>query len=172
MQTVACGFERFAAVLQAPCTQTTSSQMALDTHAYTATTLVLGFEQAEHDGFERFAAALQAPRTLRASQALLKRVQLRLLAAPCPSPAAPAGDSRSGWAAGAAGAGSDIAGLLRRLFPHMPGAAAERYPARVFLSAYMLRAHPEATPKAFLGLLGFGRVTWRLWLKKVWVVVV
>lgn len=106
--------------------------------------------QAEHDEFERFAAALQAPRTLRAAQALLRRLQTRVLL------------QGAGWKVQAGsrdpanaleGPGSDVAGLLARLFPRTPAAATERYPARVFLSAYMLLAHPEARPKvgAFYG---------------------
>lgn len=98
--------------------------------------------QGEHDGFERFAAALQAPRTLQAAQALLRRLQQRLPAPPRPARPVSAGATRGARAG--AGAGSDVARLLARLFPRAPAAAAERYPARVFLSAYMLLAHPEA----------------------------
>jgi hypothetical protein len=82
--------------------------------------------QGEHDGFERFAAALQAPRTLQAAQALLRRLQQRLPAPPRPARPVSAGATRGARAG--AGAGSDVARLL----------------ARVFLSAYMLLAHPEA----------------------------
>ncbi|KAK9841976.1 hypothetical protein WJX81_002286 [Elliptochloris bilobata] len=107
---------------------------------------------AVHDAFERFAAALQAPRTLRAAQALLRRLQLQALARgrgdalPAPRPAAGTRDPEGGIASGGApdvGPGSDVAGLLARLFPRAPAAATERYPPRVFLSAYMLLAHPK-----------------------------
>lgn len=61
-----------------------------------------------------------APRCL---QALLQRLESRV--------------SVKGVSAGC------CAGLLRRLFPRVPaGRTLERYPPRIFLSAYMVLAHP------------------------------
>ncbi len=78
-----------------------------------------------HEGFEAFAEKLQAPRTLRAAGALLRRLEGRLAAR------------------GASSEGAQV--LLRRLFPAAAagGRKVERYPVRVALVAYMIRAHPE-----------------------------
>lgn len=67
------------------------------------------------------------------------------LAAPALAPCSPQAllqrlESRAG---GKGASAACCAGLLRRLFPRAPpGAAAERYPPRIFLCAYMVLAHP------------------------------
>ena len=72
------------------------------------------------DPFEQFARALQSPGTLRAATALLRRLSAKLR-----SPATAAG----------------VEVLLKRLFPRAQ--KPERYPARVFLCAFMILKHPQ-----------------------------
>ncbi|GBF92073.1 hypothetical protein Rsub_04420 [Raphidocelis subcapitata] len=78
-----------------------------------------------HEAFDTFAAKLQSPRALRAAAALLRRLEARL------------------EARGAGVEGAQL--LLRRLFPAAAAAGrrVERYPVRVALVAFMVRAHPE-----------------------------
>ena len=75
------------------------------------------------DPFEDFAAMLQAPATLRAATRFLQRLALKLRLATT--------------AAGSAG----VESLLKRLFPKVE--KPDRYPARVFLCAYMILSHPQ-----------------------------
>jgi len=88
---------------------------------------VLGSGQSlpQHERFEVFAEKLQSQRTLRAAGALLRRLEERLAAR------------------GASLEGAQV--LLKRLFPSAAagGKKVERYPVRVALVAYMIRAHPE-----------------------------
>ncbi|DBA87711.1 TPA: hypothetical protein ACH3X1_004714 [Trebouxia sp. C0004] len=80
--------------------------------------------QQTQDAFESFAKAIQSPATLRSAQALLTRLEAKVLV-------------RSGI--------TDIHPLMKRLFPKTAkaGAPLERYPARVFLCAYMVLSHPK-----------------------------
>lgn len=80
------------------------------------------------DPFEDFAAMLQSPATLRSSTRLLKRLALKM----------------SAFSNTAATAG--VGGLLKRLFPKVD--KPDRYPARVFLCAYMIMSHPQVLPAA------------------------
>ncbi|KAL3140619.1 hypothetical protein ABBQ32_005188 [Trebouxia sp. C0010 RCD-2024] len=75
------------------------------------------------DAFEKFAKAIQAPATLRSAKALLARLEAKVIA-------------RSNI--------TDISSLMQRLFPKTAkaGGHLERYPARVFLCAYMVLSHP------------------------------
>lgn len=75
--------------------------------------------------FDEFAAAISAPTTLRAASALLARLETKVTIK-------------------GVGAGGSCESLLKRLFPRAPkGRNLERYPARIFLCAYMVLAHPE-----------------------------
>ncbi|KAL0028624.1 hypothetical protein WJX79_006167 [Trebouxia sp. C0005] len=80
--------------------------------------------QQSQDAFESFAKAIQSPATLRSAKALLTRLEAKVLV-------------RSGI--------TDIHPLMKRLFPKTAkaGAPLERYPARVFLCAYMVLSHPK-----------------------------
>lgn len=81
--------------------------------------LQLSAPQAE-DPFEQFAEKLQSPATLAAATALLQRVALKL---------------------GATRKAGGVESLLKRLFPRARNP--DRYPARVFLCAYMILKHPK-----------------------------
>lgn len=74
------------------------------------------------DEFERFATTLRSQETLRAAVRLLRRLALKL------RPAA--------WAAG-------VEPLLSHLFPR--ATKPDRYPARVFLCAFMILEHPQVS---------------------------
>ncbi|KAL0051938.1 hypothetical protein WJX82_004904 [Trebouxia sp. C0006] len=80
--------------------------------------------QQTQDAFESFAKAIQSPATLRSAKALLTRLEAKVLV-------------RSDI--------TDIHPLMKRLFPKTAkaGAPLERYPARVFLCAYMVLSHPK-----------------------------
>ena len=82
------------------------------------------------DPFEQFARALQSPGTLRAATALLRRLSVKL------RPEATA-------------AGVDV--LLKRLFPKAQ--KPDRYPARVFLCAFMILKHPQVRPLPIADLM-------------------
>lgn len=80
------------------------------------------------DPFEAFAEILQSARTLKAATCLLQRFAVRVRA------------SSTGGAAG-------IEKLLKRLFPRAE--RPDRYPARVFLCAYMILNHPQVASSIF-----------------------
>lgn len=75
------------------------------------------------DPFEDFAAMLQSQATLRTATRFLHRLSLK--------------SRLASTGAGTAGVGS----LLKRLFPKVE--KPDRYPARVFLCAYMILRHPK-----------------------------
>jgi hypothetical protein len=92
----------------------------------------------QHEAFDSFAEKLQSPRTLRAAAALFKRLEARLAAK------------------GAGLEGAQV--LLKRLFPAAAAAGrkVERYPVRVALVAFMIRAHPEVVFNKVVSAAGAG----------------
>ena len=96
--------------------------------------------------FDSAAAVLQGPSTLSATRALLRRLGARVAL---------------GWAAGSADDADPVPALLARLLPGSAAATAPppegRYPARPFLAAFMIVAHPAVVFRGDGGRVGAGQ---------------
>jgi T-complex protein 11 len=98
---------------------------ATSRHEDTPAPLPASFHQSTLS-FDEFAEAMSAIGTLKAAQGVLRRFE-------------DMGKIKETFARG-----NLCEGLLTRLFPKLPkGKKADRYPARAFLSAYMIQLHPE-----------------------------
>ncbi|EFJ46555.1 hypothetical protein VOLCADRAFT_92991 [Volvox carteri f. nagariensis] len=109
------------------------------------------------DGFDRFASALRSPTTLKATQALMRRLEQRLearLAVPSSLSGSKSQHSNQGpsqvqcsspdGSTSQSPAATSVSRLLRLLYPTAPrNATLERYPPRVLLCAFMIVRHPE-----------------------------
>ncbi|GIM13439.1 hypothetical protein Vretimale_16489, partial [Volvox reticuliferus] len=103
------------------------------------------------DGFDRFASALRSPATLKATQALMRRLEQRLAARHSTHSSQGSqgsqghgGGSSPGPSQGQSQAATSVNRLLRRLYPTAPrDATLERYPPRVLLCGFMIVRHPE-----------------------------
>ncbi|GLI67561.1 hypothetical protein VaNZ11_011759, partial [Volvox africanus] len=103
------------------------------------------------DGFDRFASALRSPATLKATQALMRRLEQRLAARHSahsvqsnPASQGHGGGASPGPSQGQSSAATSVIRLLRRLYPTAPrDVTLERYPPRVLLCGFMVVRHPE-----------------------------
>jgi len=91
------------------------------------------------DPFDAFAALLHAPRTLAAAEALLSRLEARLVAAGVANPKSGAGTNTA--SSGSSKAHAMLQAAQAALFPKSvrEGKSVPRYPVRIFLAAYMIR---------------------------------